>query len=507
MPMPPQRQATTSILLTCAVVALSWYLVMLLNPANIGHPVAYAVLVIAELLGTLQIACTWLTVIMGKSQDTPYAVIYAREVIKKNPQVAGRVAVLVPVAGEPIQIIAQTTRAARDIRFPHETYVLDDGRSDDVRDLAKSLGVGYIRRADNAGWKAGNINNALRNVTSDFFLILDSDFVAKPEILDETLPWLLSDPSIAFVQTPQAFRNTDGFVSGGTAEAQEVFYRHVQPAKNAFNAAFCVGTNVVFRTSAIREIGGMYDASHSEDIWTSYALHERGYRSVYIPTVLATGLAPDTVDAYFRQQFRWARGGFEVLFRKNPLFNASLTLDQKIQYFQTTMFFMSGFSVLCFFILPLLYVYFGWKPLSVSGGDWAAHFVPYFIVFYGALLHLLGRFPLWRSYVISSGAFSAQIAACLSALFRGRGSWRASNAVLSNIDHIKAITFHLFFLFLTVAAVPVMIAQQQDLTLTCIIAGCLLWNAALLFAFCREALPAFRRTQPSAVSSAQLAAA
>lgn len=493
MTMSLQRQATTPILLTCAVVSLLWYVILLLNPANIGDPVAYIVLVMAEVLGMIQLVGTWLTVIIGKPSETPYTVVLAREVMRKNPKVAGKVAVFVPVAGEPVSIISQTVRAARDITFPHETYILDDGRSDDVRELAKSLSVGYIRRGDNAGWKAGNINNALRNVTCDFFLILDSDFVAKPEILSETLPWLLADASVAFVQTPQYFRNTDGFVSGGTAEAQEVFYRHVQTAKNAFNAAFCVGTNVVFRTNAIRAIGGMYDESHSEDIWTSYLLHERGHRSVYLPLTLATGLAPDTVDAYFRQQFRWARGGFEILFKKNPLFNSGLTLDQKLQYFQTSMFFTSGFSVCCFFILPLLYVYFGWKPLSTAGTSWAVHFLPYFIFFYGAMLHLLGRRPLWRSYVISCGAFSAQIAACLSVLTGFRVRWSASGVVRSNIDHIKAIMFHLLFLFLTLAAVPVMLTQRQDFTLTCIITACLAWNAALLFSFCREALPGFRK--------------
>ncbi|WP_418606545.1 hypothetical protein [Georgenia sp. SUBG003] len=38
---------------------------------------------------------------------------------------------------------------------------------------------------------------------------------------------------------------------------QTVFYSLIQPGKNRFNSAFCVGTNVVSR-EAIAEIGGMY---------------------------------------------------------------------------------------------------------------------------------------------------------------------------------------------------------------------------------------------------------
>ena len=94
---------------------------------------------------------------------------------------------------------------------------------------------------------------------------------------------------------------------------QSVFYRFIQPGKNRFNAAFCVGTNVIFRRTAIEQIGGMYTGSKSEDVWTSLMLHEHGWKSVYISTVLAVGDTPETIEAYTKQQLRWATGGFEIL--------------------------------------------------------------------------------------------------------------------------------------------------------------------------------------------------
>ena len=83
---------------------------------------------------------------------------------------------------------------------------------------------------------------------------------------------------------------------------QSVFYRFIQPGRNRFNAAFCVGTNVIFRRAAIEDIGGMYTDSKSEDVWTSLELHERGWRSIYIPVTLAVGDAPETVEDYTKQQ-------------------------------------------------------------------------------------------------------------------------------------------------------------------------------------------------------------
>ncbi len=229
--------------------------------------------------------------------------------------------------------------AARAIRGRHTTSILDDGKSDEVMALAAELDVGYVRRANNKGDKAGNINNALKYASGEFFVIFDADFVPDPEFLYETIPYF-ENKNIAFVQTPQHYSNLDTLISKGASFMQYVFYSLIQPGKNRFNAAFCVGTNVVFRRSAVESIGGLYEASKSEDIWTSILLHEKGYESVYIPNVLALGKTPDNIRAYSKQQLT---GAFEIFFRHNPLRRkVNLTVDQKLQYFVTCTHYFSG---------------------------------------------------------------------------------------------------------------------------------------------------------------------
>ena len=49
----------------------------------------------------------------------------------------------------------------------------------------------------------------------------------------------------------------NNLISRGAGYMQSVFYRFIQPGKNRFNAAFCVGTNVIYRRTAIEQIGGM----------------------------------------------------------------------------------------------------------------------------------------------------------------------------------------------------------------------------------------------------------
>jgi cellulose synthase (UDP-forming) len=488
-----------------ALWALVRYAVFLFTPAHVGQPIAYELLVVAEVIAMVQFFGIWATILLGGREERRWDVIAIKRKLDANPAVGGKIAVFVTTAGEPIELVRQTAIAARDLDLNHDTYILDDGESEEVVELASQLGIRYLSRPEKDGRKAGNVNYALEHVDADYVALFDCDHVPLPEFLHETLPYLLADQHLAFVQTPQAFRNTDGFIAGGTSEAQEVFYRHVQTGKNRFGAAFCVGTNVLFRTKALREVGGLYADSASEDIWTSILLHERGWKSFYIPTVLAHGLAPDTVDSFFRQQFRWARGGFEVLFRRFPLLRRNLSLDQKLQYFHTLTHFLSGISSLIFFVLPLLYVYLDWRPLAVSGSQWAWYALPYLGMIVISIIHLLGRLPTWRALVVGATAFPAHIGALIAVLTGLNIRWSATGVIRTNIDYVKAVAPQLLLLLLSVGAIPVLAFTADFRTgLPLLMIGWLVFNGSLLLSICLQALPQFRAS-PALASSPVLA--
>ena len=156
-------------------------------------------------------------------------------------------------------------------------------------------------------------------------------------------------------------------LSRGSGYMQSVFYSLIQSGKNRFNAAFCVGTNVVFRRNAVADIGGIYQESKSEDIWTSIHLHERGWRSIYTGAVLAVGDTPESVEAYSKQQLRWATGAFEILLRHNPLSRKrNLTTDQRIQYLTTATFYLNGIAPALLLMVPPLQIYFDLTPVALG---------------------------------------------------------------------------------------------------------------------------------------------
>ncbi|WP_309648983.1 glycosyltransferase family 2 protein [Nocardioides sp.] len=165
--------------------------------------------------------------------------------------------VLITTYNEPIDLVMRTAIAAKAIRYPHRTWVLDDGNRPEMRAAAEEHGIGWITRSEE--WanmprhaKAGNLNNALVQTDGEFLLILDADQVPTPRILDETLGYF-RDERMGLVQTPQYFVNVPA--SDPLGSQAPLFYGPIQQSKDGWNAAFFCGSNAVIRREALVQIG------------------------------------------------------------------------------------------------------------------------------------------------------------------------------------------------------------------------------------------------------------
>ena len=299
------------------------------------------------------------------------------------PTLRGRtVDVFVTTYDEPLAIIRKTALAARSLTYPHETYILDDGRRDEVEAMARELGVRYLRRETNEHAKAGNLNNALKHSSGEFILQLDADHVPLPQMVDRLLGFF-EDDRLAFVQSPQDFYNTDAFtyeVDAGTRrlwEDQQLFFRVLQPGKDRVNAAFFVGSCAVIRRAAVEDIGGFATQTITEDIETSMLLHSRGWRSAYYGESLAYGLAPATPTAFHVQHLRWGQGAMQALRKYGPLRMKGLTLAQRLAYLDSLTTYLGGFQRLILYCAPLVFFLTGAFPLQTTATQFAAVFIPY----------------------------------------------------------------------------------------------------------------------------------
>ena len=486
---PHQIHNTALLFMLITPFTVLFYASYVFNPENAGNMYLYFFQVIADAIAIVIVLTLWLTILLDLIQPEYHKrqQKYDTAWLTKNNV---SVDVLIPVAHEPYAIIKETVTNAVLLDYPHTVSILDDGNSKEIKKLAEDLQITYLSRPKRKKQfaKSGNLNYGLQHVQGEFFAVFDADHVPKKTFLKELLPFF-ENQNVALVQTPQHYGNTDNFIAEGTAKAQEIFYKYVQPAKNSYNATFCVGTNMIYRRSAIDTIGGIPLLNHSEDIWTTILLHEEGFETIFYNKILAEGRAPESISSFFRQQNRWARGGFSLFFTHNPLFIPNLTLDQRLQYFFSNIHYFSGFAILIYLLLPIIYLLFGVHPMNVlHNTGWLIHYLPYFLTIYFLPVFLLREYKL-SMISVSLASFAPYLQAFISVVLKNNYKWVATEAKTVSFNVIMVqIWPHVFIIALSLLAILVGWYNPEDFTTTLVTTFWVFLNAYFLFVFLKNGL-------------------
>ena len=253
--------------------------------------------------------------------------------------------VFLPSAGESLAILQNTFLHVALLDWPGTltVYVLDDSARASVADLAARYGFRYHSRPD-AGVlkKAGNLRYGYENSDGDLIHVFDADFAPRADMVRELAPYF-GDPAVGIVQSPQFFdvqQEHFNWLQRSAGATQEMFYRWIQPARDAVDAAICVGTNAVYRRAALVAAGGFAQIGHSEDVHTGVNMAKAGFRTRYVPVNLAKGVCPDNFDGFANQQYRWCTGSMSLL--ADPDFHRSaLTVKQKLCFWTGFLYYIT----------------------------------------------------------------------------------------------------------------------------------------------------------------------
>ncbi|QEC77668.1 glycosyltransferase family 2 protein [Mucilaginibacter ginsenosidivorax] len=279
-------------------------------------------------------------------------------------------------AGEPYEMILETLTAIQNITYPHETYLCDEANDPYLKEVCGQLGVHHITRVKKTDAKAGNINNALAQSSGELCVVLDPDHVPFPEFLDPIVSHF-DNPEIGYVQVVQAYYNQRiGWIAKGAAQQTYHFYGPMMMCMNSYGTVQAIGANCTFRRTALESIGG-HAAGLAEDMHTAMQLHAKQWKSVYVPQVLARGLVPATLSAYYKQQIKWSRGVFELLVTSYVKLFTKFTWRQKIHYGLLPFFYLSGFIFLINFSIPVLSLFMNVYPLKMDFSDFLVISVPF----------------------------------------------------------------------------------------------------------------------------------
>lgn len=288
----------------------------------------------------------------------------------------------IPTYNEPVEVLEKTITGALCLDYPNVSiWVLDDGRRPWLKAFCETKGVGYQNRPDNAHAKAGNINHALTRTTGEFIAVFDADFIPQRLFLMRTIGFF-SDPKVGILQVPHAFYNHDPMQANlalrkSLPDEQRFFFDAIMPSRDAWNAAFCCGSNSVTRRAALNEVGSALPTeSITEDMLLSMTLLRKGFVTRYLCERLAFGLAPETVGAFFVQRQRWARGAVQILYLAGGPLGRGLTLMQRL-LFLPTHWLSLGLRSLIAVVAPIVFLWTGVSPVfDVSPADVVYYFLP-----------------------------------------------------------------------------------------------------------------------------------
>lgn len=299
--------------------------------------------------------------------------------------------VYIPTYNEPMEVLEKTITGALCLDYPNvQVWVLDDGRRPWLKEFCRDKGAGYLTRPDNAHAKAGNINHALSKTNAPFVAIFDADFIPQQNFLMRTMGFF-ADPKIGIVQTPHVFYNSDPMQTNlalhkTLPDDQRFFFDTIMPSRDAWDGAFCCGSNSVTRRTALRSVGGALPTSSiTEDMLLTLVLLRQGYITRYLCERLAFGLAPENIEAFFVQRQRWARGAMQILLLPEGPFGRGLSFIHRLLFLPTHWLSQSGTTGLTV-VAPLVYLLTGLLPLvNVTTDSVLYYIVPMILALIGGL--------------------------------------------------------------------------------------------------------------------------
>ncbi|VVB76953.1 Glucans biosynthesis glucosyltransferase H [uncultured archaeon] len=285
------------------------------------------------------------------------------------------VAVVIPTYNEEPAMVAKNLASLKKLDYDARKlkyYVLDDSTKPKIcaaiERLCEDAGAIYIHRDERKGFKAGALNNMLRQSNEEFLALFDADeYLTDSTFLRDLLPYF-GDRKVAFVQSEKKYAKGT-FFSDCVDLFDALFFKFIQPSRALSGTAIFAGSCGIIRRSAVDKIGG-FPEYIIEDTFFSFESDLHSFTSIYVPKVYALGKPLFTFTELMRQQWRYNYGDTQFLMH---FFNASrhgtrrkLSPLSKVDYL-THGFGLNYISVvLILFTVVSVFIVFFSAPFAIS---------------------------------------------------------------------------------------------------------------------------------------------
>ena len=255
-------------------------------------------------------------------------------------------------------VAERVIRATCQIEYPRDKLqiqVLDDS-TDHSADIAreaceewtaKGINIQYLHRTNRDGFKAGALQEGIKQASGEFIAIFDADFVPPTDIMRNVVDHF-SDPTIGMVQVRWDHLNRDASL---LTKSQAIFLDgHFVIEHTARNRSgrfmHFNGTAGVWRRTTIADAGGWQHDTLTEDLDLSYRAQLKGWQFVYLPQYVAPAELPPEMVSFKQQAHRWTKGSMQTAIKLLPrIMKSKLPWTIKSEAF---------FHLTCTIVYPLM---------------------------------------------------------------------------------------------------------------------------------------------------------
>lgn len=261
------------------------------------------------------------------------------------------VSVFIPAHNEAV-VIEQTLRAMSRLYYPKdklEIIVINDNSSDQTGELARTFAEkhSFIRVLDtvepNKGkGKSSALNSALANSDSDIIVVYDADNTPERMAVWYLVMGLVNDPKAAAVVGKFRVINAQETWLTRFINIETICFQWMAQGGRAkwFNITTIPGTNFAIRRSVLEELGGWDVKALAEDTELTIRVYNMGYHIRFFPKAITWEQEPETLNVWWKQRTRWARGNQYVVLKFLSQF---MSLKRKSIIFDLFYFFFTYF--------------------------------------------------------------------------------------------------------------------------------------------------------------------
>lgn len=216
----------------------------------------------------------------------------------------------------------RSVKTCVEVEYPaFRVFILDDSTEKAFQEQVDTFAqehtglVDVVRRGSRIGFKAANLNSAIKTYLCDYdyFVLVDADEELPPDFVAKAISTFTMDNSIAFVQAKhRCWAIQENSFTGYFSGIIDAIWEFYQGYRNRFGTVCCLGHGVVLQAEALRQVGAVPNIV-SEDLALTMALAKLGRFGYFQDNLVALEGFPESLATYRKRFLRWTMADCECL--------------------------------------------------------------------------------------------------------------------------------------------------------------------------------------------------